>query len=290
MTFGAMAALDLPAHGAEHRWRELVGLQASRHYDRSSSPQGSEVPPMTDTFPDIPAYLRRTKDNKMPEFAPKPLTLTFTILNTYDICPHQMYRRYIKKDLPFVETPEMKWGNDTHTAMEHRMGGKPLPVNMQHWEPIAAAIAERKPRTEQQLAIDASGKPTDYWNKVTPPFFRGKNDITLLNGTKALLFDWKTGGSKYENSFELETNAMLVHAHNPHLTEISGSFVWLKENRVGQAHTLSDTRSTFATVCNKAEEIRDRQATNDWEKRKNPLCGWCNCFDCEFNTNPKKPT
>lgn len=238
-------------------------------------------------FPEIPGFLDRRQAAPV-RFA-QPLILTYTMLNTYDICPHQMYRRYVKKDLKFVETPEMKFGNEVHSAMEYRMGGKPLPDSMRHWEPIASAIAERKPRTEQQLAIDASGKPAEYWGKGTAaPFFRGKNDITLLNGTKAMLLDWKTGGSKYEKPFELETNAMLIHAHNPHLTEIVGAFVWLKEGRIGQSYTLTDTRSTWATVNNKAEEIRDRQASNDWEKKKNPLCGWCNCFDCEHNTNPKR--
>ena len=246
---------------------------------------------MTDPL-DIPSYLRRDKDNRMPAMpavAPvfQPLTMTFTIMNTYDICPHQMMRRYIRKDLKFVETPEMRWGNQVHEAMEYRMGGKPLPENMRHWEPIALAIAERKPRTEQQLAISHKGTPAEYWGKgEAAPFFRGKNDITLINGTKAMLLDFKTGGSKYEKPFELETNAMLIHAHNPHLTEIVGSFVWLKEGRIGEAYPLTDTRSTFAAVHNKAEEIRDCMATNEWPKKKGPLCNWCNVFDCEHNGNP----
>src|ERR1700733_4781986 len=104
-------------------------------------------------LPDIPDYLRRTKDNQMPATFAQPLIFTYPMINTYDICPHQMYRRYVKKDLKFVETPEMRFGNEVHTAFEHRMGGKPLPLNMQLWEPIASAIADRKPRTEQQLAI-----------------------------------------------------------------------------------------------------------------------------------------
>lgn len=236
---------------------------------------------------DIPGFLRRTKDNKMPnaQFV-KPLILTYTILNTYDICPHQMYRRYIRKDLPFVETPEMKWGNDVHTAMELRMGGKPLPDNMRHWEPIASAIAERKPKTEQQLAVTPQGTPISYYDK-TGIFFRGKNDITLISGTKALLLDFKTG-KKREDPTELETNAMLVHAHNVYLTEFVGAYVWLKEGSIGQMHALTDTRSTWARVNNKAEEIKDRQASNDWPKTKGPLCGWCNVFDCENNSNPKR--
>jgi hypothetical protein len=240
-------------------------------------------------LPDIPDFLDRRNEAPVSQVFAQPLTLTFTILNTYDICPHQMYRRYIKKDLKFVETPEMKFGNDAHSALEYRMGGKPLPANMQVWEPIAAAIAERKPRTEQQLAIDAKGKPAEYWGKGTAaPFFRGKNDITLLNGTKALLLDFKTGGSRYEKPLELRTNAMLIHAHNPHLTDIKGAFVWLKEGRIGQTYDIGDTRSTWAEVNNKAEEIRDCMAANTWEKKKNPLCPWCNIKDCENHPEYQK--
>jgi CRISPR/Cas system-associated exonuclease Cas4 (RecB family) len=237
---------------------------------------------------DIPDCLRRTKDNQMPATFAQPLIFTYTMINTYDICPHQMYRRYVKKDLKFVETPEMRFGNEVHSAFEYRMGGKPLPLNMQIWEPIASAIADRKPRTEQQLAIDDNGKPAEYWGKgAAKPFFRGKNDLTLLNGTKALLLDIKTG-KKREDPTELETNAMLVHAHNPHLTEIKGAYVWLKEGTIGQTHELSDTQSTWARVNNKAEEIEDCMATNQWPKKKGPLCNWCNVFDCENNGNPNK--
>jgi CRISPR/Cas system-associated exonuclease Cas4 (RecB family) len=236
---------------------------------------------------DIPDYLRRTKDNQMTATFPQPLIFTYTMINTYDICPHQMYRRYVKKDLKFVETPEMRFGNEVHSAFEYRMGGKPLPLNMQIWEPIASAIADRKPRTEQQLAIDDNGKPAEYEGKGTAkPFFRGKNDLTLLNGTKALLLDIKTG-KKREDPNELETNAMLIHAHNPHLTEIKGAYVWLKEGTIGQTHELSDTQSTWARVNNKAEEIEDCMATNQWAKKKGPLCGYCNVIDCENRVGAK---
>lgn len=247
---------------------------------------------MTD-FPEMPGFLDRRVGKSPTLAAPygqfaKPLIFTFTMLNTYLICPHQMYRRYVKKDLQFVETPEMKWGNEVHTAMEHRMGGKPLPEKMRHWESIAAPIAARKPVTEQQLAITINGKPTNYWGKDV--FFRGKNDITLVNAkaNAALLFDWKTGKVR-EDPFELATNAMLVQAHKPNLETIQGRFVWLKDSVIGAEHDVSDTRGTWAKVNNLAEEIKDCQATNQWPKKKGPLCAWCNVFDCENNTNPKKP-
>ena len=50
-----------------------------------------------------------------------------------------MSRRYIVKDQPYVESPEMKWGNDVHSAFEYRVGSrKPLPDNMMQWEQFAA--------------------------------------------------------------------------------------------------------------------------------------------------------
>ena len=102
---------------------------------------------------DIPPYLKRNKDNSMPELAPKPLVYSFTLLKTADQCMHKMMRQYIRKDQPYVETPEMKFGNDVHTAMEHRLGGKPLPREMQHWEPIVAAYAERGATAERKVGV-----------------------------------------------------------------------------------------------------------------------------------------
>lgn len=237
-------------------------------------------------YPELPKALdRRLQQNAVsspaPQFA-KLLIFTYTMLNTYLICPHQMYRRYVLKDLPFVETDEMKWGTQVHGAMEYRMGGKPLPADMRQWEPIAAPIAARSPKTEQQLAINREGRPIDYWDKSGQIFFRGKNDITLFHtsAASALLLDWKTG-KRREDPFELATNAMLIHAHNPHLTSIKGHYVWLKENALGAPHDVSDTRSTWAKVNNLAEEIKDCQSSNEWVKKKGPLCGYCNVVDCE---------
>ena len=32
-----------------------------------------------------------------------------------------------------------------------------------------------------------------------------------------------------------------------------------------------------------AQEIEDCAKQNDWPKRPNPLCGWCDVLDCEHN-------
>lgn len=230
----------------------------------------------------IPDFLRRDKDNKMPVL-PKPLVYSFTLLSTADTCLHRCYRQYVKRDIPYVETPEMKWGNEVHTAMEYRMGGKPLPENMRHWEPLAAAFARPGARSEQKMGITRDGKPAEFFGKDV--FLRGKIDVTLISGTTAFLPDWKTSKKPREEPFELECQAVMLRASNPYLTKIAGAYVWLHENRIGKIHELTDTNSTWARIHNKVEAIEDAMASGEWPKTRGPLCGWCNVMDCEFNTS-----
>lgn len=219
--------------------------------------------------PDIPAFLDR-----------RPFVGTYTILNTYRNCPHQMARRYIVKDQPFVETPEMKLGNEIHAAFEHRVGGgKPLPQTMEQWECFAKPFDGSGAVVEQKLGINASGYAVGFWDGSV--WFRGKADIAIVKDDTGYINDWKSGSSKYEDPFELETNAVLLHAKHPHLKKIVGSYTWLKENRVSQIYDLSDTAKTWQTICKLMGEILEKRKTGVFEKIKSGLCGYCSVHDCE---------
>jgi hypothetical protein len=233
--------------------------------------------------PDIPDFLRRAKDNAVPEFT-KPIVYSFTLLKTADTCLYKCFRQYIKRDLPFDKTPEIEWGNKVHTAMEHRLGGKPLPQDMQHWEPLVVAYVERGAHAEKKMGITREGKPTGFFDKDV--WLRCKIDATMAVQQAAFVADWKTGGSKYEDPFELEIQALTLKAAIPSLGRIAGHFVWLKENRVGEIHDLSDFASTWASINNKVEVIEDCMKSGEWPKMKNPLCGWCGVLNCE--NNPKR--
>ena len=228
--------------------------------------------------PELPAFLDRRTE--------KPVVFTYTMLHTYEnICPHQSWRRFVKKEFPFISTPEMEWGNKVHTAFEYRVGGgKPLPENMAHWEPFATPFDGKGAKTEMKVALSPKGHVVDYFEKINIRY-RCKIDTSVVNGEKAFLADWKTGNSKYENPFELAIQAMHLHAKNPQLKEIKGSYVWLKENRMSKPYDLSDTQATWTkceTIVLKMES--DRRAGH-FEKRQGPLCGYCPCLDCENNTS-----
>ena len=218
----------------------------------------------------------------------RPFVGTYTILNTYKNCPHQMARRYVVKDQVYVETPEMKFGNDVHAAFEYRVGsGKPLPLNMQQWEAFAKPFDGKAAVVEQKLGIAANGHAVGYWDGSV--WFRGKADLAIvqLDVETAYINDWKTGKSTYEDPFELETNAVLIHAKYPTLKKIMGSYTWLKENRVSRMYDLSNTAKTWTEICRLMAEILAKRATGNFEKKQSGLCGWCSVSDCE-NWKPHK--
>src|SRR4051812_5012730 len=97
--------------------------------------------------------------------AAKPLVYSYTLLSTYNICPHQCWRRFIRKDIPFKKTKAMDEGIAGHSALEFRISGqKPLPLSLQRWESYAAALDGLNARTELSLGITIQGRPTGFFD------------------------------------------------------------------------------------------------------------------------------
>lgn len=227
----------------------------------------------------IPRFLDRTK-----------LVYTFTNLNCYvEVCPHQFYRRYLVKDIPFVKTEAMRRGNAVHLAMEKRVrGGVPLPVDMQRWESLVAPVASYGAQVELKLGIRADGSACDFWAQDV--WLRGKIDVALVKDDSAAVVDWKTGSSKYERALELRIGALLLNAKYLNLlTKIKGFYVWLAEDRLGTPHDLSDTNATFEELRVIATAIEADRRTNNFVKRPSGLCGWCDVVDCEYNRKAIMP-
>lgn len=209
--------------------------------------------------------------------------LSYTFLNTYDICPKQAFHRYVLKDCPFTGSEASKWGNTVHDAMDKRLGkGTPLPPEVAQYEFYAKAIEPLKPQTEMKLAIKRDGTPCSFWDDAV--WLRGKADVVAVNGTNGLLFDWKTG-KKREDPYELELQALMLHAAGPHVERITGHYIWLKDNAVGKPHDLSNVGETLECLQEKADEIEMGHKRGEWPTKQGPLCGWCPVHSCGFNTN-----
>lgn len=227
---------------------------------------------MTAAYDTIPPFLDRRPS--------RPLIYTFTMLSAYRNCGHQMERRYITRDIPYVQSPEAKHGDEGHQALAKRIGSRQiLPDQFAHCEKHAAPFDSRNALTELKLAITKEGRSTGYWDADC--WFRGQADVFVLKGNKAYFRDWKFGNSKYEDPFELETNALLLKAKYPEIETIRGDYAWLKEDRIGQSYDLSRFDATWNEINRLVKLIEADRARGTFEKRKSGLCGWCNVEDCE---------
>lgn len=215
-----------------------------------------------------------------------------TFLNDWDNCPHKAMRKYIKKDLPKQpQTSQMKWGNEVHSAFEVRIKhGTSFPTHMEQYEQIAAPLIRAGASAEKMLGIDANGARCDFF--APNVWLRGKIDATVLRsaqtpvgellGGKAAIFDWKTG-KRREETAELLTHAVLLKAWVPTVQKITAHYVWLQDNEVGRAHDVSDTEAKLADIRSTMNTVKNCIEIENFPKRPNPLCGYCDVMDCEHN-------
>jgi PD-(D/E)XK nuclease superfamily len=207
-----------------------------------------------------------------------------TFLNDWDNCPHKAFRKYIKKDLPRQpQTEAMAWGNTVHSAFEVRIKhGTAFPKEMEKYEAIAAPLVAVGAAAEKMLGITVDGRLCDFF--APDVWLRGKIDATVVRGMGpiAAIFDWKTGKRREEKA-ELLTHAVLLKAWQPTVQKITAHYVWLQDNEVGKAHDVSDTETKLAEIRSVMNTVQNCMEIEDFPKRPNPLCGWCDVLDCEFN-------
>lgn len=235
---------------------------------------------------EIPAFLRVENRDKPMAPLPKSLIYSYTMLNTYaEVCPHQFYHRYITKTVKFVESQQLKDGNEVHTAFEQRLGGKrPFPPHLQHCEQFAKPLDPYPKAVEQWYGVDRRGQACE--SRSPQVFLRTKLDCTLIANTSALVYDWKNGSSRYVKPFELEIGGLMLKARNPYLTQITGYYGFTKENKLSEPYDLSDTDRTWRSVQAIVGDIERDLQTGTFEKRQSGLCSWCDVRTCEHNRKP----
>lgn len=203
--------------------------------------------------------------------------------SSYETCPYQFYRRYIKKNLPKESSPAIARGNAVDRALEDRiLRETPLPDDMPYEKFVTPILKVGGVRWVQKgLGITEAGVACDFFHKDV--WFRGKPDVVQFRGADAAIIDWKTGNSAYESPSEVERFGALVNAKVPGLKSVSGVYVWLKDGRYGATFVLSPAKA-LAKIHTQMDEIAQAQKHDDWPAVRNGLCkAWCNVLDCEHN-------
>lgn len=157
------------------------------------------------------------------------LPWTYSDYEAYHTCPKQWYELRFRPTL-FKEIPHesQEWGNDVHTALEKRIGeGVPLTERFKQFIPLANQLeaAPGDKYVEVKLAVNQSLEACHY--KDPEAWNRGKSDLLIINGHKALSIDYKTGKKK-PYSRQLELDACRVLANFPEVNEVNTAFAWLQ--------------------------------------------------------------
>jgi hypothetical protein len=211
---------------------------------------------------------------------------TYTFLSDYENCPKKAFHKHVAKDIPKEpETDAQKRGIEVHKAMERRLTvGAPLPKDMVQWEPYAVTLSKLPIEAELKMGITPEGKIVSFFGNGVKPWGRVVIDVLTHHQDIAYLLDWKTGKLR-EDPFELRIQALFVQARHPNITKIRGQYMWLQDNKLGDMHELSDTRSTWATICGHMGTVVNNARMGHWPARENPLCKWCPVKACQFNKN-----
>ena len=209
----------------------------------------------------------------------KAVAWSYSSLTAFETCPKRYYLTKISKQAYEPQSEAMKWGNDVHKALEHRLvKNAPLPETMQQFEAIAATVANKakgkKLEAESKMALTASFKGTTWFAKDV--WVRGITDFTIGTKDKVFIGDWKTGKPTPESAQLKLTAAMTMHM-KPYVNEVINAFVWLKTGTVtAEKFTRDDIPAIWQEFMPRVARLEHAIEEEKFPARPSGLCrAWC---------------
>lgn len=225
---------------------------------------------------------------------------SWSSLEAYETCPKQFYETRIAKSIPFVETEAILWGNEVHKAFETKIrDDAPWPERMSaKWHAIALSMrsAPGDKFVEKELAVNTQLKICGYWDDDA--WNRGKDDLVIVNGSKALTVDWKTGKEK-KYSGQLEVSAARIMAKFPEVQTVLSAFAWLATGKWTRATFVRDNyNKIWESYYERVAKMLWSEANNVWPAKPSGLCKrskkpgstypGCPVTNCPHSENYKK--
>ena len=107
----------------------------------------------------------------------------------------------------------------------------------------------------------------------------------LFRSLTARVVDYKSGNNKYPDREQLRLMALMVFAHFPHIRRVSGALLFVvKEDMAKASFMVGEAEEYWWDYRERVARIEQAHETGVWNPKQSPLCGWCPCKDCEFNT------
>lgn len=215
----------------------------------------------------------------------KPVAWSFSALGSFETCAFRHYKTKVKKDTPDPPGEAALWGQRVHKHLEERLrDGTPLPDSLAPYEKYASPF-DKAPGTlkvENQIALTKDFKLTEWFAKDV--WCRAVLDVEVINGSKAGIWDWKTGKRKPEND-QLELFAGVTFVVHPEVERADTGFIWLQEKKIDKAtFTRADGPRIWERFIPRVQRLERAHETDTWDKKPSGLCRkWCPVKSCEHN-------
>lgn len=222
------------------------------------------------------------------------MPLSFSAIKQFEQCPQRFYQEKVIKKFPYVQSESAKKGDIIHKEFEaYIKDGVPLtqptPANNEvglakPYEAWVKAIAKRpgNKHVELKMAVNWQGDKVGYY-RGKDIWLRGQFDVMVEQDGKALLFDYKTGKSKYADMGQLEVMSMLAFVHFPKLDLIHGALLFIEEGKVIKSAYSRDKMAEYKEKwLNRSIPIVQALTTRKFPMKQSGLCKFCPCLDCPY--------
>lgn len=222
------------------------------------------------------------------------MPLSFSAIKQFEQCPQRFYQEKVIKKFPYVQSESAERGDIIHKEFEvYIKDGVPLtepsPTDKKvglakPYEKWVKTIANQ-PGTkyvEHKMAIDWQGKKVGYF-RGKDIWIRGQFDVLVELSNKALMFDYKTGKSKYADTGQLELMSLLAFIHFPKLEMINGALLFVEENKIIKSLYSRDKMGEYKEKwLDRSIPIVQALTTRKFPMKQSGLCKFCPCIDCPY--------
>jgi hypothetical protein len=216
----------------------------------------------------------------------KAFAWSYSGLKAYETCPLQWQQVQLLKNFKGTEGPELLWGNRVHHAMHKTLksdGKVPLPDEMltyQGWVDSLLALPGHH-YVEQKYAITKDFAPCEYFAHNV--WYRGIGDFVVVDGTNALVLDWKTG-KVLDDHVQLMLMAQLIFSHFSKVQSVQAQFVWLKFDTTSEREvTRQDIADNWIGLMDRVHSMQEAYETDVFIPQPSGLCRkHCPVQSCQY--------
>jgi len=183
----------------------------------------------------------------------------------------------------------MRYGTLFHEAAELYIGeGTPIPKPFLYAKDMLDKLngITGEKIVEQKMGVTANLDPCDF--DASNVWWRGIADLNIINGYRAMSFDYKTGSKKslrYADKGQLELIALAIFTRYPQVMEVRAALLYVVANaRIKETYVRDDVPRLWKKWIGNFNQMASAYKNEVWNCKQSGLChAHCPVLECPHN-------